>query len=224
VVVSPWLTNEDLYVAARFAAECLQTKAVYLGGRPPGESDKILRSADKNPNMTGLKAIFGAFGLKPAGVNTLLDDLRDGRVSTVYQLGGQLPASDDLIREIAAEAGDNWNFVVQASNDCVTAELAHLVLPVAAWAEVDGTYTTKAGRVQRLKAAVPPKGSSRAHWEATALLAQRMGFDLSWSGPRAVFAELAQKVTAFNGLSPDDVGPDGVPVQVRSATPSPTPS
>ncbi len=221
VVVSPWLTNEDLYAVARFASECLQTKAIYLGGRAPGKSDAILRSADKNPNMAGLKAIFGAFGLKPAGVNTLLDDLRDGRVAAVYQAGGQLPAGDDALREAMNDAGEHWNFVVQASNDCMTASEAHVVLPVCAWAEVDGTYTSKAGRVQRLKAAVPPKGSSRPHWAATALLAQQMGFDLGWSGPRAVFAELSDKVSAFSEISIDDVGPNGVNIHVRSTAPTP---
>ena len=210
VIASPWCTNEDLWMLARFASECLGTRSVYRGGRPPGEADDILRDADKNPNTAGLEAIFAAFDIEVHDLDALLADLQSGAVSAVYQVGGDLPAPMDLLRETLQATSDTWRFVVQTSNVCAAAEKAQVVLPAAAWAEVDGTFTNRDGRVQRVRAAVPPKGSSRPHWEITGLVAQRMGFDLAVEGPRQLLRELAAKVPRFAGVAPESVGPGGV--------------
>lgn len=82
-----------------------------------------------------------------------------------------------------------------------TAELADVVLPAAAWAEVDGTFTNTERRVQRVRAAVPPQGEARPDWWILSQLAQRMqltGFD--YSGPDQVFDELCSLSPIYRGL------------------------
>jgi assimilatory nitrate reductase catalytic subunit len=72
-----------------------------------------------------------------------------------------------------------------------TATLADVVLPVAQWAEEDGTTTNLEGRVILRRRAVSPPAGVRTDLEVLAALAERLGFADSFpSEPRAVFEEL----------------------------------
>jgi len=72
-----------------------------------------------------------------------------------------------------------------------TAELADVVLPVAQWAEEDGTMTNLEGRVVLRRAAVAPPEGVRTDLEVLEGLAERLGCAARFpSDPRAVFAEL----------------------------------
>jgi predicted molibdopterin-dependent oxidoreductase YjgC len=83
-----------------------------------------------------------------------------------------------------------------------TAELAHVVLPAAAWAETDGTLTNTARRVQRVRAAVPPPGEAKPDWWITAQLARRLGFEgFDWESAEEVFNEFASLMPIYNGLT-----------------------
>ncbi|WP_349880314.1 molybdopterin oxidoreductase family protein [Micromonospora sp. HUAS YX12] len=74
-----------------------------------------------------------------------------------------------------------------------TAELADVVLPVAQWAEEDGTMTNLEGRVLRRRALREPPAGVRTELEILAALAGRLtgGTPLP-ADPREVFAELGR--------------------------------
>lgn len=74
-----------------------------------------------------------------------------------------------------------------------TAELADVVLPVAQWAEEDGTMTNLEGRVLRRRALREPPAGVRTELEILAALAERLtgGTPLP-TDPREVFAELGR--------------------------------
>ena len=60
-ILSSHLTNEDLYAAKRLFGELGVTQIVFQ--RPkPGESDELLRQADKSPNAKGAQALGIAEG------------------------------------------------------------------------------------------------------------------------------------------------------------------
>jgi assimilatory nitrate reductase catalytic subunit len=74
-----------------------------------------------------------------------------------------------------------------------TAARADVVLPVAQWAEEDGTMTNLEGRVIRRRHALAPPAGVRTDLEILAGLADRLGHGHQFSAePRAVFAELAR--------------------------------
>ena len=52
---------------------------------------------------------------------------------------------------------------------------ADLVLPSAAFTEMDGTIVSGEGRIQRVSRAVPPPGEARPDWKIISLIARRMG-------------------------------------------------
>ena len=72
-----------------------------------------------------------------------------------------------------------------------TAQLADVVLPVAQWAEEEGTMTTLEGRVVRRRRAIDPPGQARSELWVWARLAERFGHHLS-DDACEVFDELAR--------------------------------
>jgi formate dehydrogenase alpha subunit len=90
-----------------------------------------------------------------------------------------------------------------------TAELAHVFLPAAAFAEKEGTFTNSERRVQRVRAAVEPPGLARPDWWISAELARRVarrldldvGRQFSYAGAAEIFDEMAGLVPFLGGLS-----------------------
>ncbi|MBI3926462.1 MAG: molybdopterin-dependent oxidoreductase [Armatimonadetes bacterium] len=83
-----------------------------------------------------------------------------------------------------------------------TARLAHVVLPAAAWAESDGTFTNTERRVQRVRAAVSAPGQARPDWWIVCQLARRLGFPgFDFEHPREIFGELCSLSPIYRGLS-----------------------
>ncbi|MEE9583185.1 MAG: formate dehydrogenase subunit alpha, partial [Dehalococcoidales bacterium] len=83
-----------------------------------------------------------------------------------------------------------------------TAELADVVLPGASFAEKDGTFTNTERRVQPVRQAIPPLGDSRADWQITCQIAQRMGgkgFD--FENPSQIMDEIARLTPSYGGIS-----------------------
>jgi len=210
VVFSAQATNEDLYLLERLAFEHLRVGKAYLAGRDQGWHDDILVSADKNPNTAGAIAI-GAGRLK--SLMDLAGDLRSGAVTALLVLG----ADGVLVGETAATAMplDKLSaLVVLSSHNDRLVDAAHVALPMAAWAESDGTFTNKLGMVQRIRAALPPAGDALPGWEIVTHLARRLGFTLDYTTPKAVFTDAKQKL-AF--MKDADWGRALLPLQMRFA-------
>ena len=88
---------------------------------------------------------------------------------------------------------------------------ADVVFPAEAYAEKEGTLTHPDGRLQRLRPAVGHPGEVRMEWQVLLDLGRRLGLegDLPLTAG-AVFAELAEAVPFYRGLTLDDIGGDGL--------------
>jgi len=221
VVFSAQSTNEDLYALARLTWETLGATRAYVAGLDQGWSDNILVSADKNPNTAGALAI-GSGRLK--SLMDLSNDLKAGALSTLLIVGdaGVLgPAGTAALPLAKLES-----LIVLAWKRGPLTDAAQVALPLADWAEVDGTVTNRQGAVQRLRAAVPPAGDALPGWEIVSLLAHRLGLPLLFSSgtegrapaeattARAVFLEAKQKMAFMKNA---DWGRTSLPVQLRFA-------
>ncbi|MDQ4076176.1 MAG: NADH-quinone oxidoreductase subunit NuoG [Chloroflexota bacterium] len=83
-----------------------------------------------------------------------------------------------------------------------TAELADVVLPAAAFAERDGTFTNFARRVQRYEKGVEPVGEALPDWKIITYLAAL--FDAEWPDyftAHDVAQEIAKKVKPYKGMT-----------------------
>ncbi len=91
--------------------------------------------------------------------------------------------------------------VVQELLETETTAIADVVLPVQAYSEREGTYTSGERRVQRFYAAEPPKGETRPDFAITAQVAQEAGIIMEGTSPKVVFDILAVSVKAFEDLN-----------------------
>lgn len=212
VVLSAQHSNEDNYVLSKLARNIWQLERIYLGGKAPApeRADDILRDADVNPNTAGVKAIAAAGGYELLGIDRLEKDLADGTLAALVVLGHELPLS-----AAALEQAKNLDaLVVLAHREVGIAASAHVLLPVAAWAEVHATITNRKGLVQRMQAAYPPPGQALPAWEAVTRLGQACKAALGYTHPKNIFTEMVAAVKPFAGA---DWGKTARPTQLRFA-------
>jgi len=100
--------------------------------------------------------------------------------------------------------------VVHDSTPTETAQLAHVVLPAAAFTEEEGTITNTERRVQRVCKVLEPAGESRPGWWIISQIAQRLGGQsFQYSEPGAVFQEIAAAVPIYRGISYERLAEEG---------------
>jgi len=104
-----------------------------------------------------------------------------------------------------------------------TAKLAAIVLPAAAFAEKDGTFTSTERRVQRVRRAVPPPGEARPDWAILDALATRLGRPLGFRSAEHAFDEMARLTPIYAGMSYPRLEADGLQWPCPDATHPGTP-
>ena len=201
VILSTYLTNEDLYVAKRLF-NALGIRHVAVQAPKPGKGDELLLKPDKSPNTRGAQAL----GLSLEGA-LLFERAARKELSVLWLFGHDAAA---LYGQAAEQAAANLElFVFQGSNANMSSKLAHVVLPSAVYAEKDGTFTNIQGRVQRIFQAFDPMGEAKPDWQILLELGRRLGATLDFADANAVFADLAANEPAFNGLSYEILGDQG---------------
>jgi len=125
-----------------------------------------------------------------------------GQIKAVYVIG-ENPVLSDPDASHVKEALKALEFlVVQDIFLSETAQLAHVVLPSASFAEKDGTFTNTERRVQRIRKAIEPIGDAQPDWRITSQIAQRMGgrgFD--FEHPSQIMDEIANLAPAYGGIT-----------------------
>jgi NADH-quinone oxidoreductase subunit G len=203
IIVSAEAPNEEIFLARKLGA-ALGAKLAGVSWSPPGAfHDDFLVKADKNPNTRGL-ALQGladgvaAEALLAAAAGGTLRALVLHRVDATAWWPG------------AAAALERVPFLVVLGTDHRdAAQFADVVLPLATYAESDGTFTNFAGRVQRFRAAVEPPGEARPGWLALGELLERAGGAVAPARAEAAFAALAAECAPFAGSSYDALGESG---------------
>ncbi len=115
------------------------------------------------------------------------------------------PVGDDPV--YLAEAADQTLFggnkfiVVQDLALTATAKLADVILPVQAWTEREGSYTSGERRVQRFYPAIPELPGSLADFEVTGKIGQCLGIDLESRLASRVMDRISAHIPVFAGIS-----------------------
>lgn len=122
----------------------------------------------------------------------LLDTLgAEGGVRALFVMGSNPAVSAPSVGRIRRGLAGLDLLCVSDSFLSETAQLAHVVLPCAQWAEEDGTVTNLEGRVILRRAAAAPPPEVRTDLEILSALACRLGSASGFpSDPRTVFDEL----------------------------------
>jgi formate dehydrogenase alpha subunit len=150
-------------------------------------------------------------------VTDMVEACLTGDVRAMYVVGENPLLSEPDLHHATKAIGQLDVLVVQDLFLHETAELAHVFLPAAAFAEKEGTFTNSERRVQRVRRVLDPPGQARPDWWITAELARRtarrLGLDVddrfAYASAAEVFAEMAGLVPFLGGLSHERLDREG---------------
>ncbi len=124
-----------------------------------------------------------------------------GRLKALYVMGENPVISDPDVNHTIKALKNLELLVVQDIFMTETAELAHVVLPGACFAEKDGTFTNTERRVQRIRRAVKPPGEAREDSWIIMELSRRLGYEMPYNNIEEVFQEIGMAWPAMAGMT-----------------------
>jgi predicted molibdopterin-dependent oxidoreductase YjgC len=147
---------------------------------------------------------WGAQGLdtKPGlTITGMMEAAHKGGLKALYVMGENPLLSDPDTTHIEHSLSNLDFLVVQDIFLTETAALADVVLPAAAFAEKEGTYSNTERRVQLSRKAVSPPGQALADWEIISELSKRCGLKSDYSGPADIMAEINRLTPSYAGIT-----------------------
>jgi assimilatory nitrate reductase catalytic subunit len=204
---------------------CLTGQGNGQGGREHGQKADQLPGYRMIENADDRAAVARVWGVDPAALPRkgksayeLLDALGpEGGVRALLVFGSNVAVASPNARHVDQRLAALDLLVVCDAFLTETTATAHVVLPIAQWAEEDGTMTNLEGRViLRRRVRTPPPGA-KSDLEIICALAARLGEEarFRFSSAEEVFAELARATAGgradYSGISYDKIrDQDGV--------------
>jgi NADH-quinone oxidoreductase subunit G len=199
------------WATGRITAE--RSRVMALG--PKSDSQGALDMGLTPDRLPGYVALDDAAALEPfarqwqasipaaAGLSApeVLRAAAEGRVKALWIVGDEWlrSAPDRALAERALEAAElvivNELFLTE------TARRAHVVFPVAAFAEKEGVVVNCERRLQRAARALPPRRGTRTDLEVFQAVARSLGASWAYRTAEDVFREIARLVPGYQGLS-----------------------
>jgi len=194
IVASARQTNEELWLLAKLKAKL---GAISDSVAREGEPDKLLVSADRNPNTNGARLTGICYTEIGSNLPKIADGIASGKIKTLIVFG------EDVTKHgiSAALLGKLENLIVSEILPNETTKLAHYVLPGCAHVEKRGSFTNVKGRVQRFMKAVEAPGEARAEWDFLHDLVYNVTGKNGFLTIEGLFNEMAKDVPGFNGLT-----------------------
>jgi len=227
IIASARQTNEELWLISKLKAKL---GAISDSIARVGDADKLLVSADKNPNTNGARLTGICFTEMGVNLQPIAAGIESGKIRTLLVFGENLAkhgvAKDKLrdretVGEVVTEHSLTPELLTKLDTLIVsdlhaneTTTLAHYVLPGCAHAEKRGTFTNGKGRVQKFMKAVEAPGDARAEWEFLHDLVHNVTGQNGLATIEGLFNQMAREVPAFSGLTWQALGDTGVTVQI----------
>jgi predicted molibdopterin-dependent oxidoreductase YjgC len=169
---------------------------VYTGYQKVDDADVKKRMAE----AWGVSTLSDKPGLT---ATEMMDHAHAGDLKAMYIIGENPMVSDPDLGH-AEKCLANLDFlVVQDIFLTETARMAHVVLPSAAFAEKDGSFTNTERKVQRVRKAVEPPGDALDDWKIIAGISSRMGYTMEYEDARAIMEEIARVTPSYCGINYD---------------------
>ncbi|HEX5690727.1 MAG TPA: molybdopterin-dependent oxidoreductase, partial [Roseiflexaceae bacterium] len=138
----------------------------------------------------------------------MVDEILTGNVKAWYVMGENPLMSEPNINHARHAIEQLEFFVAQDIFLNESSVYADVILPAAAFAEKDGTYTNSDRRIQRGRKALDPPGQARADWQIVTDLARRtlalQGRDASewgYTHPSEIWEEMREVTPDFYGIT-----------------------
>jgi len=170
VAMSPFMACEEAWLLGSFIRD-VAPNAMFTVMPTPTEGEdevfpvgatreqaKFIINAEKAPNRKGVeKIVLATSGRHAPSFDDFIAEIGSGRITTAWVAAGSPEPWTDSQLIKAAEHLEV--LVVQDYLHGLLSETAHVVLPMCAWAEREGSFINDQGLVQRFQRAVlPPDG------------------------------------------------------------------
>lgn len=170
---------------------------VYSGYQKVTEEDKRAKfeaawgvSLSDKPGLTAIEMMKAA---------------SEGKIKAFYFMGENPMMSDPNIPHVK-EALEKAEFIVcQDIFMTETTEFADVVLPVASFAEKEGTFTNTERRVLKVNKAIDPLPGIKTDWEVVQEVARRLGYNMNYSSWEDILREINQLTPIYGGITPERV-------------------
>ena len=136
-------------------------------------------------------------------VTEMVDAVHQGKIKAMYMIGENPIMSEPYMSHVKQALQQLEFLVVQDIFPTETAFLADVILPAAAFAEKDGTYTNTERRVQKMCQAVEPPGEARPDWQIISELSEKMGYPLGYQNTAEIMEEIASLTPIYGGIHHD---------------------
>jgi len=206
VVASGRLTNEELFVLKRLLGELGVTQVDTVMN--PGQADNFLRSGDGNPNSRGTELL----GLSSGGrkLSAWSGEIASGKIKALLVLGGE----ELVAAGIPAETlGKLEVLIFSGILSNATSQLAHVVLPGAAFAEKTGSMVNVHGRLQRMTRAIPAPGEAREDWMILRDMRMALTGGNSLHSVEDVWKSMSAEIAQLTGLNWARIGDLGIQIE-----------
>jgi len=121
-------------------------------------------------------------------------------VSGLIVVADDPPSAMAMGQEATVALGKVEFLVVLDAFATVTARMAHVQLPIASFAETEGTFTSVESRVQKLRPATNPPGEAKPGWQVLAELCARFDAGASYKTAADVLGEIGQAAPQYAGI------------------------
>lgn len=221
-VLSPFLTVEEGYLAARFIKSLSPDCRLYLGwipvvgeddtfpkdrkGNPTGSVRFTIR-AEKCPNRRGIEAILQHFQGEVLSFDQALADAAAGKLSALYITAGYSPRVGSWILPEQLDALKKVPLlVVQDLFPTPVTKSARFVLPASSFAEKDGCFVNHADLAQAIRFAVRPERLAKSDGQIFLDLLDRRGL----LHAESLRQEIGREVPFFAPFATGDLGEYGM--------------
>lgn len=212
VIASATLTNEEMFLARKLSSALGGCAILCAAGDGGGKEKRFgLVSDDPRPNGRGARSL----GMPPArDLVDVVTGLSPGGGGT----GALVVVEEDLFGLVGESEkpalrdalGKTGTVAVVDYRLTETAGQADFILPSASPYEKDGTFTNDSGRVQKVKAAMPPPGEAKRGWEILVSLGRRLdGRLFDYGSPSEIMDDMSLEAPAYAGMDYDSIGPVG---------------
>jgi NADH-quinone oxidoreductase subunit G len=243
-IASGFSTCEENYVLARFARTVLGVKNIAVPDHKiPDSGDNILIREEKIPNFDGA-VLTGLIEKDGKGIDSILKKIEEGKIKALYVLEENIIS---LYPEYKTEFAKLDFLIVHSSNYNETTAIADIVFPSSTYAEKNGTWINFEGRIQRIRPAIATldvdrtldgmelsrldkfgttfdrwgkvkKIDARSSWRIFVGLFAAFGSKIKYSSADEVFDEMAKSIHALKDINYDDIGEQGIQLQVQLKT------
>ena len=133
----------------------------------------------------------------------IINKAHEGEIKALYIMGENPVVSDPNTKHVIEALKELELLVVQDIFLTETAKYAHYILPAAAYAEKEGSFTASERRVQWNFKAIEPPEEAKPDWEILRMLGKALGLKFDYESVEDVTREIALVAPQYRGITPE---------------------